>query len=202
MPRNQVETEMETSQSSGMVLEIDGAGAGPLQFPATVRNFAADLVTLEVHEYWGEAMGPSLVGRGGSLHLTPAGSDSSLSIPGTVTWARDDNGSAPLILGLKLDRSVLTAPRALEALLPQKPRDIQGLWERWDQTKGKPVSKAAFTPMQHYLAGLGLLVGGLTLQLHGGKTLTLFGAAAVVYGGVVIGSTALWHWWRKKRGSP
>ena len=203
MPHNQVEAEGDSPQSLGIFLEIRGQGGeGPLQLPAIVRGFGADLITLEVHDLWGRVGCSSLVGQGGSLHLPAAGSDGTQNLPGTVTWAREAGGHlGQWTLGLKLARPSRTTLRLLEDRLPHPPADIKGLWERWEQARTGRVSAAVLSPRQHCLAGLGLLVGGLTcltMQVNGGKALKWFGVVWSICGCVVIAATALWYWWRKR----
>jgi hypothetical protein len=191
---------MGAPKTAGIFLEIQRPGEEPIELPVEVRNFTRDLVTLEVEGSWGGMIGPSLVGRGCVLHLAPGGSGT-LNLPGAVTWTRDaEAGEDYLTLGLKLAYPPRTAERLLGDHLPEMPhRDIQGLWERWDQARAVSRSQAALSSLQHLLAGLGLLVGGLTLQLSGGKVLKTFGVAWSLYGSAVMAVAGLWYWWRRRQ---
>jgi len=200
MPRNHEEEELDSPNNLGIFLEVERPGEKPMELPVQVRNFTRDLVTLEVQGCCGGEVGSSLVGRCCNLHLVPAGSDRALDLPAAVTWIRDAEAEEDhLTLGLKLTQSSRITERLLGEYLAPRHRDLQGLWERWEQARAAPVSEEALSPMEHFLAGMGLLVGGLTLQLHGGKALKIFGLAWCLYGGVVIGGTILWHWWRRRR---
>ena len=200
MSRNQEEEELDSPMNLGIFLEIERPGEKPMELPVAVRNFTRDLVTLEVQGCCGGEVGSGLVGRGCNLHLVPAGSERGLNLPGSVTWIRDAEGEEDhLTLGLKVAHSPRTTERLLGDHLPPRHRDIQGLWERWEQARAAPMDKGPLSPLEHFLAGMGLLVGGLTLQLHGGKALKIFGLAWCLYGGVVMGGTILWHWWRRRR---
>ncbi len=188
------------SQTLGVYLEIERPEGKPMEFPVIVRNYTRDLVTLEVEGSWGGEVGPSLVGRCCSLHLIPAESERSLDLRGSVTWTRDAGEQEEhFTLGLKLRQPPRVAERLLESYLPSRPRDVQGFWERWEQTRAVPMSKKALSPLEHFLAGLGLLVGGLTVQLQGGKAMKTLGGAWCLYGVVVLAGTALWYWWQRRR---
>jgi hypothetical protein len=185
-------------------LEVGVPGAEPMKLPATVRNFLADQLTLEVPRSCGTAATSSLVGQGNSLGLTLAGSAESFQISGTVVWIRDPGDEdGPLTLGLKLERPRLATQRFLEKYLPSPVRDRQGFWVRWDEVKAKPPpSKSFLSPIQHYLAGLGLLLGGLTLQLNGGPVLKFFGLALLICACVELGSTVTRYLQSRKRSLP
>jgi len=201
MPGINEEEGLDAPQNVGVYLEIERSEGKPMEFPVTVRNFTRDLVTLEVEGSWGGEVGPDLVGRCCSLHLAPAGSERSLDLRGSVTWTRDAGDEEEhFTLGLKLIQPPRLAERLLEDRLPPRPRDIQGLWERWDQARAAPITmEDGLSSLEHFLAGLGLLVGGLTLQLQGGKAMKTFGDAWCLYGFAVMAGTALWCWWRRRR---
>jgi len=84
-------------------------------------------------------------GQAATIHL-PAQENGGLThIRTTLLWTRPgEAGEDQVLLGLALDESNLKTRQALEAYLPQYPKDLKGLWDHWDQvqedlTQSSPV---------------------------------------------------------------
>src|SRR5208337_1712453 len=78
-----------------------------------------------------------------------------------------------LSLDLLLDQHTAAAQKLLNEHLPNRPRDIQGLWERWDQAR-QPSAQRAALPTRLGLVGVTLLFCGLIMHTGGAGPHQLF----------------------------
>jgi hypothetical protein len=147
------------------VLEIaNQEGQTPFQLPVLVQNFSMDKVTLEVINPWIIGDWQHYRGQDCVLRLPGAQSQQPISIHAKISWTRFNvDGQLPLSLGVHMTKPPGEALIRLGAQITHSPQDIKGLWERYDRVQEVPAkSKWVY---YFYLAGLGLLLGGVVLQL-------------------------------------
>jgi hypothetical protein len=143
-----------------------------------------------------------LKGQGGRLRVPANGNGEPVNFPGKVVRVRHftrglDKGL--LSLDLVLDQSTAAAQKLLNEHIPNRPRDIQGLWERWDQAR-QPSAQWAALPTLLGFVGVTLLFCGLIMHTGGPGPCQLFAWMFWLIGTLgVLGQILLL--WRGIRGS-
>ncbi|MBM4285125.1 MAG: PilZ domain-containing protein [Deltaproteobacteria bacterium] len=142
-------------RDDALVLEIVRPGEEDVVFlPMRLQSMSAQGVTLEgLPGQMGE-LPAEPAGHPVTIHL-PADRDGGLThIPATLLWTRvrHQGSQGRLLAGLELEEPSLRVRQALEAYLPQYPRDLKGLWDHWDrsqeeQAPAPPVVIAATPPV-------------------------------------------------------
>jgi len=192
-----------TSQTPGTNLpdlEILAPAEGGLPFhlPVVIKSLSAGGVILEVH-YPPEGLDlREFQGRGGLIHLPLSGNGREMTIRGTVLWTRPQASDNPnFLMGLELAEPTLEMRQALEDHLPIATKDIKELWDSWDRLQEKaapapPPSQAV------YVVGMGVVLGGVTLQMWGPDNLKSFGFILVLYGCAALVVQSIWSLWRQR----
>ena len=194
-----------TSQAAGTTppdFEILAPAGGGLPFhlPVVIKSLSAGGVILEVH-YPPEGLDlRELEGRGGVIHLPVAGNGTEMAIRGTVLWTRPQASDNPnFLLGLELAEPTLEMRQALEEQLPIATKDIKELWDHWDRLQESPKPTPPAASQSVYVAGLGVVLGGVILQTWGPENLRSFGFILVLYGCVALAGKSIWSLWRQRR---
>ncbi len=189
---------LKSSNMPSIFLEIE-AGDTPIRAPVIIKNLTADLVTVEVENPWYLVFWAhvDLAGRGSDLCLTPPGDGETVNIQGKVAWARYlGEKKRQLTLGLKLDRPNQAINKLLKDSMAHTPKDIKGLWDRWDQDHKS--QHATLVDRKVYLAALVLMVAGILLQLPGLKSFKLLGWILWLLGGLGVAGKGLWSLWPRR----
>jgi hypothetical protein len=178
---------------------LSAAGQGPsYHLPVTVKSLSATGVILEVRYPPGGLDLRELQGRSSVVHLPLTGNGREMAIPGKVVWTRPQVGNDPLfLLGLELENPTLEVRQALEEQLPIAAKDIKELWDQWDQTRKQPRSSVS-SPQGIYLVGMGVVLGGLGMQLFGPEGVKGLGFIMVLYGCATLLVKSLWSLWRQR----
>lgn len=174
MPSDPQKQEL-SPDSSWISLEIAGQQEeGAAQLPVTLKKVAGRVATLEVSNAWRLMKWETLQGQQGFMHLTPREGGEPKVLEGTVVWARLGGvEKRRLHLGLELAHPDPPLTRLLEAYLTQTPKDMKELWNRWDEVHATPAGAPLGRKL--YLAGLGLILVGMILQLAGPKAIRIIG---------------------------
>jgi len=183
----------------GIVLEVRSLnGEPPRLFPATIRNLAQGVVTVEIDQPGDRLDWEDLPAQTLHLHLMPETAGEPVSIPGKVSWV-ENPGEAQrpsLCLGLELAGPPAPVQISPEEQTRNNPKDLELLWHQWDQLNNSR------TPLlgecKFYLIGLGLLAEGLSLQL---LRRPLLGFVVTFLGLLTIGGKGLHSLWRKIQGA-
>ena len=190
------ETWSRNPESSVMILHIDPRGdEQPVTFAAVIRNLGAGLATLEVTNPWTVMNWETLKGRKGSLRLQSHETGKSTDVRGTVTWARylvQDQDSGLLSLGLALADPDQSALKLLFEHITHTSNDIKGLWNRWEQARGKSREKTFSTKIG--VAATALLVGALAMQVAGPEGIKQFGWVLWFCGTLLVANQTLRFW--------
>lgn len=165
--RDNAKTRRSSRGPSDVILQINRPGQAMLQFPAVIRNLTSEAVNLQVINPWTQVQWDSLHGLEARLRLLTNGTGELINFPGKVVMVRHFPGrdKGVLNLGLALDQLTPAAWRVLNEHLPNRPRDIQLLWERWEQAR-KPPSEGTTVPTRLGFAGLTIIFCGLIMQTH------------------------------------
>jgi len=168
-------TEAETIGSPALRLEIAGQEAKtPHLIPVLIRNLSAGGVTLTVTNPWDIPDWDRYRGEDCVLWVEDPVGGEPINIRAQIAWTRFGGpNQPPLSLGLHLVKPPGEAIRLLSNLLFHTPQDIKGLWDRYDQVRKSPEKSDLVH--QCYIAGLGLLLGGLLLQLAGSPAYQMYG---------------------------
>jgi len=169
----------------------------PFHLPANVKSLSAGGVILEVH-YPPDGLDlRELQGRGGIINL-PGNNGKTKTIQGKVQWTRPQGGdNLKFLLGLELAESSLEVRQALEEHLHIATKDIKELWDSWDRLQKKAAPAPA--PSQAiYVVGMGVVLGGVTLQMWGPDNLKSFGFILVLYGCAALAVQSIWSLWRQR----
>ncbi len=157
--------------TSEVILEIGRPGKETRQFPAVIRNLRAGLVSLEVTYKRDLKEWEDLKGRRGRLCIPANGNGEPGNFPGKVVrvrhYARGRNKGL-FSLDLALGRPTAAAQKVLNKHIPVRERDIQELWERWDQAR-QPDSQRTAVSFRLGLVGVTLLLCGLFMNTGGAE---------------------------------
>jgi len=172
----------------------------PFHLPVAVKSLSAGGVILEVR-YPPEGMNlRELQGRNGVINLPGAGNGKEMAIRGKVLWARPQASDNPnFLLGLELEDPTPEVRQALEDHLPINTRDIKELWDQWDRFQEKPSPPASPTQQAVYVVGMGVVLGGVALQMWGPENLKSFGFILVLYGCLALAVKSVWSIWRQRQ---
>ncbi len=176
------------------------SGAGlPFHLPAAIKSLSAGGVILEVH-YPPEGLDlREFQARGGVIHLPQAATGAEMAIRGTVLWTRPQDGDHPyFLLGLELEDPTLEVRQAIESHLPIATKDIKELWDHWDRFQEKPAAAASSSQQGIYVVGLGVVLGGVVLQMWGPENLKGLGFILVLYGCMTLVVKSVWSLWRQR----
>jgi hypothetical protein len=157
--------------SSGVILEISRPGKETQQFPAVIRNLRAGVVSLEVENPLASKEWEDLKGKGGRLCVPANGGGEPGNFPGKVVAVRhfsQGRDKGLLNLDLVLGRPTAAAQKIINGHIPFHHRDMQGLWERWDQVR-QPSSQRAALPIRLGLVGVTLLLCGIIMNTGGAE---------------------------------
>jgi hypothetical protein len=171
----------------------------PFHLPVAVKSLSAGGVILEVH-YPPEGLDlRELQGKGGVVHLPASGNGKEMAVRGKVLWARPQASDNPnFLLGLELEEPTLEVRQALEDHLPINTRDIKELWDQWDRFQEKTAPRASPATQGIYVVGLGVVLGGVALQMWGPENYKSFGFILVLYGCVALAVKSIWSIWQQR----
>jgi hypothetical protein len=179
-------------------LEIAGQETKfPRLIPVTIRNLSTEGVTLTVTNpcdipEWDRYRGVACV-----LQVEDPEGGEPVNIRAQITWTRFGGpGQPPLSLGLQLIKPPGEAIRRLSSLLPHTSQDIKGLWDRYDQIRKNP-EKSDWVRLW-YIAGLGLLLGGLVLQSTGSPVYKMYSWLLWLLGSLGIAGKIIRPFWPKQ----
>jgi hypothetical protein len=166
---NHPKTRGSSRDPSDVILQIGRPGKATRQFPAVIRNLTAGVASLEVINPLALMEWEDLKGQGGRLRVLANGNGEPIDFPGKVVRVRHfargrDKGL--LSLDLVLEQSTAAAQKLLTEHIPNRPRDIQGLWERWDQAQQTSAQRVAL-PTRLGFVGVTLLFCGLIMRTGG-----------------------------------
>jgi hypothetical protein len=177
-----------------------GGGAPPYHLPVKIKSLSAGGVIMEVHYPPGGLDLRELQGRGGIINLPAAVNGAGMTIQGQVQWTRPQGSDNPyFLLGLELDAPSLEARQALEDQLAIASKDIKELWDQWDRLQEKkPPAPRPQSSQAIYVVGMGVVLGGVALQMWGPENLTSFGFILVLYGCATLAVKSIWSLWRQR----
>jgi hypothetical protein len=171
----QPEPEAAITGSPSLVLEIGGQHAQtPFQIPVRALTLSMGLVTLAVGKPWLLADWERYRGRNCVLRLEGPSGEQLIDLKAKISWSKyNDDSQSTMLLGLKIAKPSGEAFKRLSDHITHCSQDIKGLWERYDQVRTIP----AHSHLAHhfYLAGLGLLIGGVVLQFSSSPAYKMFG---------------------------
>ena len=158
--------------SSDVILEIGRPGKETRQFPAVIRNLRAGLVSLEVTYKRDLKEWEDLKGQARPPVHTSQRERGTRQLPrgrwfGSAT-SPEAGTKACLAFDLALGRPTAAAQKVLNKHIPVRERDIQELWERWDQAR-QPDSQRTAVSFRLGLVGVTLLLCGLFMNTGGAE---------------------------------
>ena len=164
MTSSHFKAQAEIAGSSALRLEIARQETNtPLLIPVLIRSLSTRGVTLTMTNPgdipdWDRYRGEACV-----LRVEDPEGGQPIEIKAQITWTRfGGTGQPPLSLGLQLIKPPGNAISRLSNLLPHTSQDMKRLWDRYDQVRKSPANSVL---VQYcYIAGIGLLLGGLVLQ--------------------------------------
>ena len=173
-------------EAPGLWLELEGPTAhGGQRVPVTVRTLAANLVTLEMTPSRFRPLGDDLKGRKGKLHLAAGDGTVPLVLDGIVTSTGFvANGRPKATLGLKLTRLNQKGRRTLEELIPHTHRDLQVLWNRWDEAHRRQPLRLTSS---NFFLGISILIMAGSLRSLTGLSFSHKLGNGLIFAGSVIG---------------
>lgn len=190
--------ETPTTGSPVLMLEIAGHEAKtPRLIPVLIRNLSTGGVTLAVTNPWDIPDWDRYRGEDCVLRVEDPVGGESVNIRAKIAWTRSGGtGQPPWSLGLQLIKPPGEAIRWLSNLLPHTSLDIKGLWDRYDQVRESPGNSNL---VHHcYIAGLGLLLGGLVLQFAGSPAYKVYGWVLWGLGSLGIAGKIIRPLWQKQ----
>lgn len=190
--------ETETTGYPDLILEIPGQGAKtPCLIPVLIRNLSAGGVTLTVTYPWDIPDWERRCGEASVLRVNDSGGGEPVHIRAQIAWTRFGGpGQPPLSLGLQLLKPSDEAISRLSNLLPHTSQDIKGLWDRYDQVRKSPANSDR---VQYcYIAGIGLLLGGLVLQFANSPIYKMCGWGLWLLGSLGIAGKIIRPFWPKQ----
>jgi len=154
-----------------ITLEIKQPPMGvPPVAPVTIRNLAADILTVQSTQPISSLQVGDLKGQEAILRLPGQAQEEGpeyLEVRGVVSWAKQStNGQRLLWLGMEFPKLSPELRRALEDRIAHTPRDMRALWQRWDELKAAESRVLPFLTGRGltYLAA-GMAAGGLACQV-------------------------------------
>ncbi len=161
---------------SDVILQISRPGNATRQFTVVIRNLTAGVASLEVTNPLALLEWEDFKDQSGRLRVLAKENGELTNFPGKVVrvrcFARGRNRGY-LSLDLLLDQHTATAQKLLNEHLPNRPRDIQELWERWDQAQ-QPAAPRAALPTRLGFIGVTLLFCCLITHAGGSGPHQLF----------------------------
>ena len=198
MTSGHFKTRAETTESPALRLEIPKLEAkAHLLIPVFIRNLSTGGVTLTVANPgaildWDRYRGEACV-----LRMEDPQGGEPVNIKAQITWTRfGGTDQPPLSLGLRLIKAPVNAISRLSNLLPHPSQDMKRLWDRYDQVRKGPANSDW---VQYcYIAGIGLLLGGLTLQFSGSPVYKVCGWGLWLLGSLGIAGKIVRPFWPKQ----
>ncbi len=187
-----------TQDTSAIFLEIDDpAGGAPTRLPVILKNLSGEIATLELVEFYLLKGWQDLEGRHAALCLLEPEHRAPVHIQGAVAWKGFTGEGRPrLALGLELAQPTPAIRKLLEKFAVHTPKDIKGLWERWDEVR--ETAPPPLVDRKLYFAGLGLLLAGLALQLPDPRGLKLLGWGLWLLGSLGLAGKSICALWRQR----
>jgi hypothetical protein len=198
MTADRFKPEAETTGSPSLILEVAGQGeTTPRPFPVLIHNLSMGGVTLAVAAPWGIADWDRYRGKECVLRVEDPKGKEVASVNAKISWTKYGGPGQPaLSLGAQMGHPSEEMLRRLSDLLAHTPRDIRGLWDRYDQVREIPGP--SHLVRRCYFAGLGLLLGGLALQFSGSPTYKIYGWALWLFGTLGIAGKIVWPLLQKR----
>ena len=173
-------------------------GGPPFHLPVSVKSLSAGGVILEVNYPPDGLDFRELQGRGGIINLPSDANGKGISIQGKVQWARPQGGDDPRFqMGLELEDPSMEVRHALESQMSIVTKDIKELWDHWDRIQEK-VPLIPSPSQAIYVVGMGVVLGGVALQMWGPDDLKSFGFILVLYGCATLVVKSIWSLWRQR----
>jgi len=198
MTSGRVKPGMETTGTPSLILEVTGQKEPtPRLIPVLIQNLSMGGVTLAVATPWGITDWDHYRGKDCVLRMKDPGGQKVVTVKAKISWTKiGGTGQPPLSLGVQMVRPSKEMLRRLSELLTHTSRDIRGLWDRYDQVRELPGPPQLVH--RGYIAGLVLLVGGLTLQFTSSPAYKMWGWALWLLGSLGIAGKIIWPF-RQKR---
>jgi hypothetical protein len=198
MTSDRFKSEAGTTGSPSLILEVASQDkTTPRPFPVLIQNLSMGGVTLAVAAPWGIADWDHYRGRECVLRVEDSKGKEVVSVNAKISWTKFGGPGQPaLSLGAQMVHPSEEMIRQLSDLLAHTPRDIRGLWDRYDQVRDIPGPSHLVRCC--YFAGLGLLLGGLALQFSGSSTYKMYGWALWLFGTLGIAGKIIWPLWQKR----
>ena len=167
MTSGHVKPQAETPGFPAVRLEIaDREAKTPRLIPVLIQNLSTGGVTLTLTNPWDIPDWDRHRGEECVLRVEDPGGGGGMHIRAKIAWTRASaTDQPPLSLGLQLIKPPGETISRLSNLLPRASQDIKNLWERYDQVRKNPEHPD--WSRHCYIAGLGLLLAGLVLQIAG-----------------------------------
>lgn len=187
-----------TKKASSLLLEIEtGDGGAPARVPAVMKSLAGATLSLEVVNPANLVGWERIIERPARLCLSSGDKGKATYVEGKVSsakWVGEKKWR--LQVGLELSHLGINTYKLLERHLMTSPKDIKELWERYDQVR----ETVPLTPANRkfYLAGLGLLLGGLILQMTEPRALKMLGWVLWFFGTLGVAGTSIWSLLQKR----
>jgi hypothetical protein len=149
-----------------LVLEIAGEQEPtPYLIPVLAQNLVMEGITVAVINPWVITDWDSYRGRDCVLRVAGSGGQPPETIQAKISWFKFGGDiNSPLSVGLNMINPSGEALQRLSDHINHPFQDIRGLWEKYDQMQKMPTPNLMD---RFYLAGIGLLIGGVVLQLVG-----------------------------------
>jgi preprotein translocase subunit Sss1 len=195
MTSSHFKAQAEISGSPALRLEIARQETNtPLLIPVLIRSLSTRGVTLTMTNPgdipdWDRYRGEACV-----LRVEDPEGGQPLKIKAQITWTRfGGTGQPPLSLGLQLIKPPGNAISRLSNLLPHTSQDMKRLWDRYDQVRKSPANSEW---VQYcYIAGIGLLLGGLVLQFASSPVYKVCGWGLWLLGSLGIAGKVIRPFW-------
>jgi hypothetical protein len=174
---NHSRTQGSSRNPADVILQICPPGKTMRQLAAVIRNLTAGVASLEVISPLALTEWEGFKGQGGRLRVLDNETGGLINFPGKVVQVRYFSrvrDKRLLGLDLLLDQHSAAAQKVLNEYLPNRPRDIQELWERWDQARQPSAPRTGLTTHLGFV-GVTMLFCGLILHTGGGEPHPLLG---------------------------
>jgi hypothetical protein len=198
MISGQPEAEAAITGSPSLVLEISGQNTQtPILIPVRALTLSMGSVTLAVGEPWLQADWERYRGRNCVLRLESPSGEQLIDLNAKISWSKPSgDDQSPLLLGLEIAKPSSEAFKRLNDHITHCSEDIKGFWERYDQVRITP--SYSHLAQHFYLAGLGLLTGGVVLQFSSSPAYKMFGWVLWLLGSLGLAGKMIYSW-RQKR---
>ena len=192
MLSGQLEPETPLTAPDSLILEVaDQEDQPPLRIPVVPQTLNLGVFNVVVPDPWVIADWEYYRNRPGLLKVEDPHHQLLASIMVKISWSKfNDDTNSPLSLGLHLAHPSEEALKLVSNLISPPAKDMQGLWEKYDQHRHAGGDQPSLTH-HFYIVGLVLLIGGVGLQLFSPPPYKIFGWALWLLGSLGIAGRIL-----------